>query len=137
MNMKAADYRNQLKQKKNAKRGQRAPRAKYQNHKIELDGKKFDSKKEARRYQELKSMERAGIISDVQCQVPFVLVDKVKFSREDRAKPAIRYYADFVYMKDGAQIVEDVKSVATRSLDVFRMKKHMMLAFHNIEIKEI
>lgn len=135
--MTVADYRNQLKQKKNAKRGVRAPRSKYQNKKIEYDGKKFDSKKEARRYQELKLMERAGVISDVQCQVAFTLVEKVKFSNEERAKPAIRYFADFVYMKDGVKIVEDVKSDATRKLDVYRLKKHMMLAFHGIEIREI
>lgn len=135
--MTAAQYRNKQKQLKNAKRGVRSPRSKYQNHKIELDGKKFDSKKEARRYQELKAMEKAGIISDVQCQVSFILADKVKFSNELKAKPAIRYFADFVYMKDGKQIVEDVKSKATRSLDVYRIKKHLMLSVLGIEIKEI
>ena len=47
---------------------------KYNNKKIIVDGNVFDSKKEAKRYQELKTLERAGIISNLQRQVKYVLI---------------------------------------------------------------
>ena len=110
---------------------------KYNNAKTEKDGLKFDSKKEERRYNTLKAMERNGVIQDLKMQVPFVLAPKVRFSSESRAKPELRYMADFVYMKNGQQIVEDVKSEATRKKDTYRIKKHLMMSVHGIEITEV
>ena len=116
-----------------------AKRPKYGNKKIEIDGIKFDSKKEARRYQQLSLMQRAGEISDLELQPKFELIKSVKFAGTDRAKPAIRYFADFAYTDTltGKRIVEDVKSKVTRESPVYRMKKHMMLAIHGIEINEV
>ena len=53
-------------------------KSKYHNKKVMIDGIKFDSKKEANRYQELKLMQRAGIISDLQRQVKYVLIPSQK-----------------------------------------------------------
>ena len=116
-----------------------AKRPKYGNKKIEIDGVKFDSKKEARRYQALLLMQRAGEISDLELQPKFELIKSVKFAGTDRAKPAIRYFADFAYTETatGKRIVEDVKSKITRESPVYRIKKHMMLAIHGIEINEV
>ena len=116
-----------------------AKRPKYGNKKIEVDGIKFDSKKEARRYQQLSLMQRAGEISDLELQPRFELIKSVKFAGTDRAKPAIRYFADFAYTDTltGKRIVEDVKSPATKKNPAYRMKKHMMLATHGIEINEV
>ena len=111
--------------------------SKYNNRKVELDGFTFDSQKEARRYTELKLLVRVGEISELELQKSFVLVESVKFNNEPRAKPAIRYVADFAYMENGVMIVEDVKSKATKSLPVYRMKKHLMKSIHDIEINEI
>ncbi|MBQ2175640.1 MAG: DUF1064 domain-containing protein, partial [Alphaproteobacteria bacterium] len=47
---------------------------KYNNKKIIVDGIKFDSKKEALRYKELKMLEKAGIISNLQRQVKYTLI---------------------------------------------------------------
>ena len=110
---------------------------KYNNTKTEKDGLKCESKKEERRYTTLKAMERNGIIQDLKMQVSFVLAPKVKFSSESRAKPELRYVADFVYMRNGRQTVEDVKSEATRKKDTYRIKKHLMMSVHSIEIIEV
>ena len=104
---------------------------------MELDGFTFDSQKEARRYSELKILVRVGEISELELQKSFVLAESVKFNNEPRAKPDIRYVADFAYMENGVMIVEDIKSEATKSLPVYRMKKHLMKSIHDIEIQEI
>ena len=111
---------------------------KYNNKKVVLNGITFDSQKEARRYRDLSLLERAGEIESLELQKAFVLAESVKFSNEDRAKPALRYFADFTYTtKEGLFIVEDVKSVQTRSLAEYRIKKHLMKSVHGIEISEV
>ena len=110
-------------------------RRKYGNRKVEYDGRTFDSQAECRRYRELKLLEKAGKISDLQLQVPFVLADSVKYSDAKRATPAMRYYADFVYKDhNGLKVVEDVKGVKTA---LYKTKRHLMLANLGIEVKEV
>jgi len=118
--------------------------AKYKNKKIEIDGIVFDSKKEARRYQELKLLEKAGRIQNLQLQVKFVLIPK-QYSKTDftkAGKPRLiehecSYLADFVYSEDGQTIVEDVKSSYTRNHMLYVVKRKLMLYVHGIRIKEI
>lgn len=112
-------------------------RSKYRSQKVEQDGIKFDSKKEARRWAELEIMQAEGQISGLKRQVPFVLAPAVKLEGEARTKPALRYVADFVYMQDGAQTVEDCKSAPTRKLPAYRMKRHLMATVLGIHIKEV
>lgn len=114
----------------------RSRKNKYGNEKVELDGHKFDSKKEARRYAELKLMEKAGEIKDLELQKPYVIQPSF-FDRQGKRQTAIKYVADFVYVdKDGNTIIEDVKSPATRKDRVYRMKKKMM-AYMGLEITEV
>ena len=110
----------------------------YINKKVVVDGIKFDSKKEAKRYRDLLLMQRAGEISDLETQPRFRLVEGVKFSGDKRAKPAIRYTADFAYtdVKTGKRVIEDVKSPVTRKKTDYKMRRHMMLAIHGIEVLE-
>ena len=112
-------------------------RNKFNATKIEKDGMKFDSVKEYKRYIELTAQMQRGEISGLQCQVKFELAPKVKIAGEKRAKPALRYFADFTYIKDGQFIVEDVKSAITRKLASFRNKKHLMKSVHDIDISEV
>ena len=91
------------------------------------DGITHDSIKEANRWCELKLLERAGKISDLQRQVKFELLPKQDGER------AIYYIADFVYTDNGKQIVEDVKGFRTKE---YRLKKRMLLYFTGIKIKE-
>lgn len=101
---------------------------KYKNNKVEIDGIVFDSQKEALRYRDLKLMERAGLIVDLQLQVPFVLYHKNQYGRD------VKYVADFVYQEKGQMIVEDVKGYKT---DVYKLKKRMMAEELGIVIREI
>ena len=112
-------------------------RNKFNATKIEKNGMKFDSQKEYKRYIELTAMQQRGEIQDLKCQVKFELAPKVKIAGEKRAKPALRYFADFTYLSNGVLIVEDVKSVVTRKLVSFRNKKHLMKSVHDIDISEV
>lgn len=111
--------------------------SKYGNEKRELDGETFDSKKELARWQQLQQMERAGLITDLKRQVPFVLAPAVKLAGEARTKPALRYYADATYMHGGQLVVEDVKSAPTRKTSAYRIKKHLMKTVLGLDITEL
>lgn len=108
--------------------------SKYRAKKTEVDGIVFDSKKEAKRYQELKLFERAGVISDLQRQVKFELIPSQKIDGKV-AERACSYVADFVYKdKEGNTIVEDTKGVKTKD---YIIKRKLMLWIHGIRIKEV
>lgn len=114
------------------------PKNKFNAVKKVVDGIKFDSTRESKRYEELVMRVRAGEIKDLEVQPVYVLVKSVKFSGDAKAKPAMRYTADFRYydIKKGEVVVEDVKSKATAKLTDYKMRRHMMLAFHDIEVLE-
>ena len=107
---------------------------KYGNHKTEVDGILFDSKHEADRYFELKILQRAGEIRDLQLQVPFELIPKQ--TKDGKVvERAVKYIADFVYFDhDGNLVVEDAKGMKT---DAYLLKRKMMLYFKGIDIKEV
>lgn len=111
--------------------------SKYRNEKVEVDGVRHDSKKEARRWQQLQMMEKAGQITGLKRQVAFELAPGVKFRNSPRAKPALRYVADAVYVRDGETIIEDCKSPPTRQSPIYRAKKHLMLSVLGLEITEL
>lgn len=101
--------------------------SKYGAQKCVIDGIKFDSKKEAARYCELRLLERTGEIRNLRLQIPYVLIPKSRYGRE------IKYIADFVYFENDEIIIEDVKGVRTA---VYRLKKRMMAEKYGIIIKE-
>ena len=112
-----------------------AVRSKYGAKKTQVDGITFASKAEARRYGELKLLERAGEISDLRLQPGFELAPSVKFTGAARATPALRYRADFSYLDaSGRRIIEDVKGMPTTA---YRMRRHLMLALLGVEVKEV
>ena len=123
-----------------------AKKSKYGANKTEVDGITFDSRKEARRYAQLKLMERAGAISDLQLQVKFILIpaqrepDKTgKRGGVIKGKTIERecsYIADFVYVDNdtGETVVEDAKGMKT---EVYKIKKKLMLYVHGVKIKEV
>ena len=97
---------------------------KYHNVKIIYDGIKFDSKKEASRYAQLKLLEKNGYISDLKLQVRFEIVPK-----KNGNKRARYYVADFVYSSEKNQkVIEDVKSYITKKNPVYSLKKALILA---------
>lgn len=99
--------------------------AKYRNVRTEVEGIKFDSKKEAGRYKDLVLLQKAGEIHALERQVRFRLqVNDIHICD---------YIADFTYREDGPLIVEDCKGYRTRE---YLTKKKLMLACHKIEVKE-
>lgn len=101
-------------------------RSKYGAKKTVLDGIRFDSKAEARRWSELLLLQSAGKISDLVRQVPFELAPKIKYTGAARATPALRMVVDFVYIDEtGETIYEDCKGVVTEGA---RIKRHLMMA---------
>ena len=100
--------------------------SKYKNVKTEIDGITFDSIKEAKRYQELKLLVRAGIIKVLVLQKPFpIVVNGVKICT---------YKCDFSYYgQDGRETVEDVKGVRTA---VFSIKAKLMIAVYGLRVLE-
>ena len=106
--------------------------SKYHAHKVTVEGITFDSKKEARRWSELKLMESAGIITDLQRQVTFQLLPSQK--GDGRTERPAKYVADFVYQENGKTVVEDTKGMKTRD---YILKRKIMLFIHGITIKEV
>ncbi len=109
--------------------------SKYKNKKIELDGIKFDSELELRRYQELKLLERAGAIKDLRRQVRFEL--QTSYKKNNKTIRGIYYVADFVYysFSERKTIVEDTKGYKT---EVYKLKKKLFeYKYQNLEIKEV
>ena len=89
----------------------------------ELDGIKFASRKEARRYRELRLLEKSGELLFFLRQVPFHLPANVK------------YVCDFLcFWKDETVTVEDVKGIKT---PLYILKKKQVEAIYPIEITEI
>lgn len=141
--------------------GQEHKTSKYHNQRIEVNGISFDSRKEARRFQQLMYAQQLGVISDLRLQHDFTLQDAYTTPEGERIR-AIRYRADFTYKVQsvdlrltatigfedidfwrtiieqkgkGTLVVEDVKSKATRTKD-YRMK-YKMMADKGYHIREV
>ena len=124
---------------------------KYGNRKVNINGDVFDSRKEYRRWQELKLLERSGKITDLRRQVKYVLIPHQReYSNEiyksgknkGKCKPGkivereCSYIADFVYfdVEKYQLVVEDTKGVRTKD---YVIKRKMMLYVHGIRIVEV
>ena len=105
---------------------------KYKSVRTTVGGITFDSKSEARRYSELRLLEREGQISDLELQPSFILAPSVRFHDAKRLKPALKYIADFEYMEKGVKIIEDVKGMQTPA---FKIKRHLLKTIHNIDVR--
>lgn len=110
-------------------------KTKYGSQKAERGTIRFDSQKEARRYDELMVMLRAEIITDLRLQPQFTLQESYLTERGERIR-AIRYTADFSYRFGGKLVVEDVKSGPTRTKEYLRNRK-MMRSKYGIDIQEV
>jgi hypothetical protein len=117
----AADY--QVYQKTGKWPGEEKPkRNKYGNIRKEVDGMKFDSIREAHRYNQLILKHKAGIISKPVLQYEFQLV-------------GCSYVCDFLYLDYEKKefVIEDAKGTLT---DVYKIKRKMMKEIYGITILE-
>lgn len=119
--------------------------SKYHSEKITILGMSFDSKREARRWFELTTLEKAGEIKNLRRQVKFELIPTqsepditgkrggIKHGRV--LEKEVSYYADFVYEdRDGQTVVEDTKGVRTPE---YIIKRKLLLWRYGIKIQEI
>lgn len=108
----------------------------YNHTTVEADGLKFDSKKEYQRYVFLKDAEDKGLITDLRTQVKFELIPAVTeeyvehLKTKDKIKTrtlqlAITWTADFVYLKNGEEVIEDVKPSKFLLSDRFVIKEKL------------
>lgn len=125
-------------------------RSKYYSKKVTVDGITFDSKKEARRYQELKLLEKAGKIAALERQVKYLLIPaqrepdvehykadgRVKIESGKLIERECAYVADFRYLdlSNREWVVEDTKGIKTKD---YIIKRKLMLWVHGIRIREI
>lgn len=93
---------------------------KYNSVKTIIDGITFASKAEANRYQELRLLERAGAISELELQPRYILQDA--FTRKGKKVQAITYIADFRYIEKGVVITHEVKGAET---EAWKIKQKM------------
>jgi hypothetical protein len=125
---------------------------KYKAIKCTVNGIEFDSRKEARRYQELLLLERAGAIQNLRMQEKFLLIPSqyetietgeyyktgakkgIAKTKEVCIEKAVVYVADFVYMENGKLVVEDTKGIKTKD---YIIKRKLLLWTHGIRIKEV
>ena len=100
-------------------------RNKYRAIKTIVDDITFDSKKEAKRYSQLKLMLKAKAIFDLKLQPKFdLIINDIKIGF---------YKADFEYIENGERVVEDVKGMKT---PIYNLKKKMIKAIYGIDIFE-
>lgn len=100
---------------------------KYRAKPTVIDGHRFPSRREARRYGELKLLERAGLISQLELQPRFpITVGGIK---------VCTYVGDFMYANSkGERVIEDVKGMRT---PMYKLKKKLLEATYGIRIQEV
>lgn len=118
--------------------------SKYKAKKASVDGIEFDSRKEANRYCELKLLQRAGKIQNLELQKAFELIPAQRepdtvgkrggIIKGKVIEKAVVYRADFVYTEKGKLVVEDTKGVKTKD---YIIKRKLMLFRHGIKIREV
>ena len=108
-----------------------------------VDGVKFDSAREMQRYLELKLMQKAGVIKDLELQPRFpIVIGGVKVMalsrRYSRNGRQVVYIADFKYydIERELEVIEDVKMQSGHRPREYILKRAMVLAM-GIEITEI
>ena len=109
--------------------------SKFGNVKAEIDGHKFDSKKESEFYGSLKLKKQAGLIKDFKMQVPYnIVVNNIHIAN---------YFLDFeVENNDGTIEYIDIKGKDKKTnkfikTGVFALKKRLVEAIYGIKISMI
>ena len=126
---------------------------KFKNVKLEIDGEKFDSKREAARYPVLVQMEKAGLIRNLRVKITYTLIERQPPYDDQPSLPAMTYTPDFSYdepYKAGwRSVTEDVKFTAgaspkalkrlkqTTAYQLFRVKVKLMRQVLGLIVKEV
>lgn len=105
-----------------------AKRSKYGNLPCFVDGRRFASRRERDAFLKLDALQKGGVVRELRTQVPYPLVVN--------GMTVCTYVADFVFYDTELQkeVVADAKGMRT---DVYKIKKKLMRAVHNIDILEL
>lgn len=110
-----------------------APRQhKYHAQAVSVDGVRFPSKREARRWEQLKLQQALGLITRLARQVPLPI--QVVNLETGEIVTVARYYVDFTYDRDGRRCYEDAKGMKT---ETYLLKKKLVEAQHGVRILEV
>jgi hypothetical protein len=111
---------------------------KYHAQVCTVDGIRFDSRKEARRYERLKILAVAGEIYDLELQPEFAITVLELWRPEGQMIHCGRFRADFRYVETqtGEVVIEDTKSPPTRNT-AYRLRKRLVEAIHGVTIREV
>lgn len=113
-------------------------RRKYGNAPASANGIRFDSVKEAARYQELMILQKAGRIRNLRLQVGFTITEGwTDPETGERVRPQV-YKADFVYEErtnggEWENVVEDAKGYRTQT---YINKKKLVESKYGVRIRE-
>ena len=110
---------------------------KFNAKKVVVDGEVFDSRKEYYRWCDLRLLQRAGKISELNRQVKYVLIPAQRDESGKLIEREVSYIADFEYIQDGKKVVEDVKGYKRgAAYQLFSIKRKLMLYLNGIKVKE-
>lgn len=101
---------------------------KYRAKAIVVDGIRFHSISEANRWLALRTLAKNGVIKNLRRQVNYPLAIRTEHGEFKRS-----YVADFVYVENGAEVVEDWKGFATGD---YKIKRDLMQVLHGVTIRE-
>lgn len=127
-----SQFANKTRMEEIADEGELEKKSKYSSAKTDIDGIRFDSKKEAEFYAELKLREKAGEISHLRLQPRYLLQEAFKYNGKQHRE--IEYVADFEYIENGETVVVDVKGFKTA---VYMLKKKLFLYKYGDKVKFI
>ena len=122
--------------------------SKYNNKKVIYDNIKFDSTKEGKRYLVLKDAEKKGIITNLELQVKFELIPSIKeeyikhLKTKDKSMTRtlqlpITYICDFRYIKDGKEVIEDVKASPKMIPNDYKLKEKLFFWKFRTRIRRV
>jgi hypothetical protein len=111
---------------------------KYRAQPTVVDGIRFDSKKEARRWQELNLLKKAGKVDGIILQPRFLIEVngtpvKIRSERYPNGRKVV-YVADFSYwdVDEQDRVIEDVKGMDT---PVSRLKRALVEAIYGYQVR--
>lgn len=110
---------------------------KIQHVKIKVGDVEFDSIAEHDRYIELLLMQKAGVISDLECHPSYEVIPKQETPEGRQNFRNVIYTPDFRYKRDGKEIVEEVKSEFTRKEKDYVLRRKMLYFTKGIYVEEI
>ena len=111
---------------------------KYHAQTCTVDGIRFDSRKEARRYEHLRMIAAAGEISALEIQPEFLITVRELWRDDGALVVCGRYRADFRYVetRSGEVVIEDTKSGPTKTT-AYRLRKRLVEAIYGVTIREV